>query len=506
MTFLACIAVAIAALIGLGAKFALDKMNEKDGYGEALVISWPEFASVALVMALIIVPATLVVGKKLSVANIVTYEQFLNGAQTQVHDDVVTCYGGHSGSSASAGQSNCQDTYISGSYSWEESYTVQVCSGSGTGRSCHSETRYRTEYADIYTPYATREHTYSIDSSFGFKANKSYTFPGVYLDANPAAYGGRSIPANLYRGAPKEWITAKQRIAAGNPLPVTALASYDNYILASHDEAIKAYSNNIDQYQKAKLLPDFAAGIMTNPVSGAYDSQARKVAFVGVTPKDEQAWQDSVMQFNAAFGTKLQGDLHVVIVNDTKVSASDAVPYLNALKAYWQGPHYAKRAIAKNAVILVLGTDGTKVSWAQATTGMPNGNELMAQYVHDNLPGTALTPQAIFGSPRTVIHGKKATVSLGTKQGVFENIAFTKAPFARASMSCDSKDDTCVGYKDMVDTIQPKTSQKVVMLVITSVIALALWFLVAATSFVDRGVARLSGRPMPVRSYNSYRF
>lgn len=495
MMHLAIIAVVAAIVMGVVAKILCNRINRGDRYFEPMIISWAEFIAVGAIMALVIVPATLAIGNKLSVDNIVTYQQFLNGVQTQANDSVTQCTAGHPGSSSFSGHSNCRYTYVSGQYSYQETYYVQVCTGSGDSRSCHSEPRSRTEYANIYSPYGTREHTYSIDSSFGFKANDTYRFDGVYLDANPTAYGNVAIPGNIPRGAPKAWQESKQHLDDDNPLPVTAIAEYPNYILASDDEVLKSYSANIDKYSEAKLLPDFAANIMKDPLGGDMHSQADKVAFAGVSVNDADAWQKAVMRFNAALGLKLQGDLHVVLVSDTAVPASDAVPYIGALKAHWQDfSVYGKRALAKNAIILVLGTDGKTVTWAQSTTGMPFGNEVMAQYVQDKLPGTALDPTALFGTPRTVLHSvndkehpqkMEPTVTLSEPRGAFEKIAFEDAPFARASMSCDDEGETCVGFADLVDTIQPLLWQQVVMVVITAVIALVLWCMVASSSLVD---------------------
>ena len=498
-------AVFIALAMGLVIKAILDRTQSDNQ------ISWLEFAIVAVVMAVIITPTTMFVGKKLSVNNIVTYEQFLNGVETRANDIVTTCFAGHSGTSASAGQSNCDHSYISGSYTWMETYYVQVCTGSGDNQSCHQEPRQRPESAYIYTPYATREHHYTIESSFGFKANSTYHFSESYLDEHPVAYGNKEVPGDLPKGPPKSWVESKQHLDAGDPLPVTALGKYDNYILASDDAVLKEYSSDIETYREAELLPDFAANITQNPIGGRNNSHADKVAFVGTAVTDEAAWQKSVMQFNAALGLQLQGDLHVVVVSDSVVTANNAVNYTRALKAHWQDASvYGKRALAKNAIVLVLGTDGSTVTWAQSTTGMPFGNELMAQYVQDWLPGTALNPQAIFGSPRTVLrsagdmdHPEKMDpdLTLSTPRGAFEKIVFEDAPFARASMSCNDDGDGCVGFANLVDTIEPHTWQKVVMVLITSFIAGVLWCIAGVVSLGETSRKRASYSP-----YNYRRF
>jgi hypothetical protein len=276
------------------------------------------------------------------------------------------------------------------------------------------------------------------------------------------------------------------------------MTSYDNYILASGDELLKTYGGQVDHYKSKGLLPDPTKNIMTNPAYGPANWLADKASFVGVTGIDEKAVQYALMQFNAALGMKLQGDLHVVFINANSVPADEAEDYTMALKAYWQGPVFEKRAIAKNAVILVIGAKNRAVDWARAQTGMPFGNEEMAQWVQDWLPGKSIDPETIFGSPRTVItpgvtpekFGKNdVTVTLSSPRGALEEIMFEKAPFKRARMSCE--DGTCVGYKDLLSKIEPTGAQKTWMVIVTSLLAMLLWWVVAATSGVDRFVSSL---------------
>lgn len=497
MLFLAIIAVLMAVLIGLAVKHAMGYWRMDDLRGGYLSITWVELAAVSVIMAFVITPTVLGVGKKLSVDNIVTYQQFLNGVETKAVDDVTTCRAGHAGDDENDGKSNCHWVYDSGDYSYEVTYTELECTPDGDGGSdCKTVTKCcHTEWADIYTPYTTREHTYAIKSSFGFKENDPYHFGTVYVDKDPEPYGKKPIPGNLPRGAPADWLDAKTHLDAGDPRPVTVLDKYDNYILASDDEVLKSYSADITRFKDAGLLPQHTAGIMSDPISGPSKSQAKKLSFIGVDVPNEQEWQDALMRFNAALGMELQGDMHVVLVDSAKITSLDAVPYVNAVKAYWQGPSFEKRALAKNGVILVLGiANNSTIEWAESTTGMPFGNELMAQFIHDNLPGTALDPKAVFGQPRTVITGSESVVTHPSPQGVVENIMFETAPFDRASMSCEDKDESCVGFKDLIDTIDPTTGHKIIMVVITTLLACLLWFLVGAGSFVDESVTRVLGR------------
>ncbi len=456
--------------------------------GASFRIQWSEFGVVSIVLAAIIIPSVMVVGNALSVAEILSYQQFVNGVEVATSKQVRECREGHAGNNSSAGRSNCAHAYVSGSYSWEERHTREVCTGFGEDEVCHDEVYYTTEWADIYTPYATREHyAYQIDSSMGGAGDMSYTFPDVTLDETPAVYPGssRTIPEDILRGDPADWTEATARRAAGDPRAVTKMVAYDNYILASGDEVLRAYSADIDTFLAGDLLPDHTANILDNPITGPSRSQADKVSFVGVMVDDPAAWQRSVMRFNAALGMQLQGDLHVVLIDHRLVPATRSVPYTQALKAYWQSETYGKRALAKNGIILVLGvnTATDTIAWADATTGMPFGNELMVQYLRDELRGEGLDPDLLFGTPRTLISEGEATVTLSSPRGVVEHTIFEQAPFKRARMSC--ADDTCVGFKDLISKIEPTAGQKTWMVVVTSLIALGLWVLVGLTSFVS---------------------
>lgn len=493
MFLTAVIAVMIAGVLGLIAKVVYAILQSESYDGDVRRISWSEFIVVFILMAAIIAPVVTSIGSSLSVAELLRYDQFVNGVETATHDDVTICRAGHAGSSSSAGRSNCSHTYVSGSYTWQEMHTRQVCTGSGKDQKCHTEVYYTTEHANIYSPYATREHSYSIDSSMGAGGSNSYKFQTIYLDADPIPYSAKkAIPDNIPRGAPADWADADKHLKANDPRPVTMMSSYDNYILASQDEVLKTYSSRIDQYKNAGLLPDPATNMMADPISGPSHSLAEKVAFLSVTVTSEDAWQQSVMRFNAAFGMKLQGDLHVVVVNSSRVQSSEAEYYVAALKAYWQSPAYAKRAIAKNAVILVIGSTGGTIDWARAQTGMPFGNEEMEQWVQDTLPGKSLDPALLFGTPKTVIKPgvepskfttDDYTVTLSTPRGLVEEIMFEKAPFKRARMSCN--DSNCVGYKDLVSKIEPTTGQETWMVVVSSLISLGLWVTVGMTSIVS---------------------
>lgn len=508
MFMTALIAVAVTTLLGLATRYVLQWRRIDNYNGSRLAVTWKEFLAVSLAMSIVVAPSIIVVGKQLSVANIVTYEQWLNGIEQQPIDSVTNCYAGRKGNSAEAGKSNCEWTYVSDTYIWEEVWYTTECDSEG--KNCYQKRNSTWHKDNVYTPYVTREHRYSIPTTFGFKDGPTYTFPGAYLDDNPVAFGAKPIPGDAPRGAPKDWLDAKARWDDDNPRPVTALDSYDNYILASDNEVLKAYSAHIKRYKDAGLLPAPTQNLMSDdPMVGEKRFQANKVVFAGVTVSDEQALQASLMQFNAALGMKLQGDLHVVLVDSSMVPANEAITYVNAYKAFAQDedpelvePIFKKRALAKNAIVLALGiSDDSTIEWAESTTGMPFGNELMAQFVRDYVPGTQLTPEALFGAPRTTYDGEEVHIALSSEPGILESIMFVKAPFARASMSCEDEGENCVGFKDLLDTIEPTGWQKFWMVFIVDFIAVILWGVVAAGSFFGSSNSTLPRRFTRTRPY-----
>ncbi len=490
----AIFAVLLVAGIGLAVKYGLKALDARQAFYEDKQITWFEYGVAMAVLTLIVVPSVLVIGKSLSQDQKLVYYEMYNGVETKPTYSATECQAGHAGESYSAGQSNCQYSYVSGSYSWEEEYPVTTCTTDSKGGSSCTTTMACCNYysANIYTPYSKWEYRFSLHDSLG----GSYTFPVTYLAHQPEQFNGNvAIPANLPRGNPADWEESKRRYDARNPRPVTNVFPYDNYILASGDEMLAPYSQDVDKYKKAGLLPDHTAGILDNPIYGDSRKQAKKLSFVGVKVPNEQVWQESLMQFNAALGSKLQGDLHVVIIDSNRISNPQG--YLKALRAYWLGEHFGKHALSKNGIILVIGTSGGKIDWAQADTGMPYGNNVMLRTMEGNLEETAtLSPDAIFGQPHTIVtpstkegEKDKVEVALSTPRGALEDAMFSKATkFQRPCMVCEDKEDAGqVGYSDLIAQIEPSTGQKVWMVVIVGLISFIPWGLVAGTSILERG-------------------
>lgn len=448
-------------------------------------ISWREFIAGVLVACTVVLPAVFAIGKALSTQDLLRYEEFYNGVETSATFSFEDCRPGSSGSSESSGHSNCDHEYRTGeTYTYMETvyYPETTCDGKGK---CTTTTKSRQEprTGHIYAPYASKEYHYVITDSLG----GSYTFPVSYVK-DGEGYLGQAIPNNIPRGDPEEWTDAWQHLDAGNPRPVTRIFSYDNYILASKDELLATYSDDVDRYLEEKVLPEHTANILGDPLYGYNNSSADKVSFVGVEVADPAAWQYSLMNFNAALGSKFQGDMHLVLIDDSLVD--NQTTYLNALKAYWQSNDFGRRALAKNGIVVVAGVQGNEVVWAKATTGMPFGNEVMLRGIENFLHGTKLSPVDVIGDPHTVVtpassddEDDTVKVSHGDTPGVLEQVVLMDFPFARACMECDEGEG--VGYENLIAMVEPEAWQWAIMIVIVAVLALVWWFLAGQFEFLN---------------------
>jgi len=507
----AVIAVAAVALIGLGCKYGLDWAVQKQYvWNKSKRIDWREYVIGLAIIACVVAPTTIYSVSKAAVASQLTYHELETGTETAANTKAVNCHAGHSGYGSSAGHSNCQDTYVSGSYHWTTS--SKICSGTGTHRTC--TTVYYHHSANIYTPYARTEYHYSLTYRIaGDQATATY--PGAYLADNPQPYGSRAIPSQFLRGAPADWLDAKAHLQSGDPRPVSREVSYTNYILGSKAEEYRAYSANTDRYLKAHLLPDHTVDVMSGPIKhtdAAPRPVANELSTVGITLTGANQWQEALRRFNAALGSKLQGDLHVVVINSARVS--DPHDYLNSLRSYWLSGHFGKNAIAKNGIILVIGTaDGQTIDWAQAATAMPYGNNTMLQAMQNNLAPNAgvkqpLTPQHVFGDPHTVITAAtkpgahdNVQVTLSTPRGVLEQTMFEFAPYQRPCMQCAKGQG--VGYANLIEKIQPSVGWDLVMIGIICGVALVYWLFVGYTDFLEKRRPATTTDPSTTRSGTS---
>lgn len=478
MTVAVIITAAVVAVSGLVVMFGVKWMQS-----HSLHVSWSEYIAGLIIALLVVLPSVFAIGKAWSTAEALTYQEFYNGVETSATVQVVDCRPGQSGDSRASGHSNCSHEFDSGlRYSFTEEYYVTEPDGVDEDGNPKTKRvrKERTVWASIYFPYATKEYAYFIADSLG----GDYRFPHAYVK-DGEGYEGRSIPGDIPRGDPAEWLDAKAHLDEGDPRPVTRMFSYDNYILASQDELLLPFSEDVEQFKEAGILPDHTANILSNPLYGFSGSYADKLSFVGVEVEDEAAWQQSLMGFNAALGTEFQGDLHMVLIDSSLVSSPTS--YLNALKAYWLGEDFGRRAIAKNAIIVVAGVRGDSIVWAQASTGMPYGNGPMLQHLSSQLPGTTLDPLQVIGDPRIVVtpgvgeEDDAVELTVSATPGVLEQIVLQDFSFQRACMECVDDNGDQIGYKDLVSMIEPQWWQWMIMIVIVAVLTFGFWF--AAANF-----------------------
>lgn len=491
MFITAIVAIAITALAGWIVKSYFDRREVPESYISRAQpkISLAEYSVGLVVLGLIVAPSVLMVGNRLSVASTLSYQEFYNGYETHALRHETICEPGEAGNSESSGRSNCAWEYKTDeTYTWLDLQSYPCTDANGDASTC----QHWVPVTDhIYYPYAKVEYTYQILDSLG----GNHRFKTVYIPQDAEPYAGEPIPDHIPRGEPEEWTISAQRLAAGYARSVTRIFWYDNFILAAKDELLLPFSQDIERYLEAGILPEHTADIMTRPLRGFNESFAHKMSFVGVAT-DEPAWQESVMDFNAVLGSELRGDLHMVAIDADLVDDPDN--YLNALKAYWLGEDFGRRAIAKNAIIVVLGVDNGTVQWAKATTGMPYGNEAMILAIENFLYGVPFTPQAVIGMPRIeVIPGPdgehEATFHLALEPGELERIVLQDFPFKRACMTCEDDGDEGIGFDKIVAKIPPPPSHLFVMGLVVFIISMAAWVFLAYSDMIDRFI--LSRRP-----------
>ncbi len=427
----------IVMLIGAAIKIFLDKTDHE------AKINNEEFWIASAVLLVVVIPLTAYIGTKASISNQVTYNENWGGYELSADWQHITC----------SEDGPCVHTYDCDPYQvWvDDSYTDDK-------GNYHSQGHYETRYHDC--PYTDEEWTFTINTTLG-----RYTIASHNLPTNPDQHRWdrtERVPARYESGIPEFWQAADNRLKHGIHGPVTARRQYDNYILASQHTILQRYSSDVDRYKKAGLLPDLNQ-------QAIYDFYySNRVFFVGTQPSGD--WQGAINRFDAALGASRQGDLYLVIVNANTILDPDN--YSGALTAYWQSKAYGKDALSKNGIIVVLGTrDGQTVSWARATTGMPEGNEDMVLDVQNMLKGAPLNPQSILGNPNGQFNGNELMVQ--HTQGALENILWGAHPFTRVHMKAHGQG--AVGYAYLLREIQPTTGQRIFILVLMAIFGVIGW-------------------------------
>lgn len=466
----------IAVLAGLLIKYLLTYL------GSISQITWLEFAIGAALCALIVVPSVSFVGAKMAKASKLSYREFWSGYETEAFTTENRC-------SKSYEYADCAHSYRCDPVF--HTHTRTVSDGTDANGNPKTRTETYTETHWHYCPEVTHELDYYVSTTLG-----KYTIATNLVPPSPYEHEwdrDHNLPADVIRDAyvPAFWAAAKSRLEAGDPGPVTKTMPYDNYILASQKTILKQWSAEMEQYEKAGLLPKVA--------KKTYDHYyADKAYFVGRPLGNKRAWRDAVMRFNAALGTTLQGDLHFVIVNSPKVR--DADEYFGALVAYWQSPAMGKQALSKNGILVAVSSrDGQTIDWARAATGMPMGNEQMIQALQTQLKGAPLEPKALFGQAKGRLvpdpddkgeYDVKVTVG----DGLLASIILTgPTQFDRVCMLCDDEDDDGVGFGYLGGEIQPSTGHKVAIFFVALFFCFAVWGALAALG-VPSGMRSMNDR------------
>lgn len=459
ITFLCILWAIFAGLIVLAGCWVISAYTETD-----CRMSKSAIAAGLAAGCLCIAPLVAYVGSDIVRESAVRYNEYWNGYEVAAQYAVTKCQR----------DGQCRHTYDCDPYEVTETHTSTDSKGNVTTHTT-TETKYHS------CPEATEEFRYWVETTLG-----DFTVVSSGFSDNPISWrSGNSLPASVHRGVPKFWADAKTRIDQGDPGPVTEVNQYDNFILASQSSLLKKYSAAVEDYKAQGLLPKHSGEL-----HDLY--HVNKVSFVGINVPDQQAWQDSLEHLNAAAGTQLQGDVHLVVVPADRVTNPDE--YAGALAAYWQSKEFGRNALSKNGIGVVVAVKDAAVSWSRSFTGMPLGNEGLMQDISSRLKGVAFSPEQVIGHPVASFgdgegfdHGVRITH--GT--GAIESALWGPEKFLRVSMGGD---ESSPGYKYLKAELQPSGSQRTTMAVITFVLSLLAWAGIAFVNFSTKGKRKGNSR------------
>ena len=294
--------------------------------GTDFKINWWEFAVALFLVLAIIVPGVIKVGAKLAFKNNVTFHQNIQGWETDTIWTKTTC-------TEDGLCRHCYDCHP---------YTVIVpyeCGGTeGFGKNAHyvSRTCYRTETRYHSCPYVTEEwNFYGVNTLQGKWTVSSGRLPSTKEHPDPDYWRwsdwsySKRVPFEEPNeiGVPEFWQQMHDRIANGDPGPVTIRDDYTNYVLASRLTTYQRYADKgmLADWKRQGVLPALAHDV-------AYPYYVNRVYAARVNLSDAKLWQWEAQQFDAAAGDRslggLQADVNVVVVNANIVKNPDE--YTNA--------------------------------------------------------------------------------------------------------------------------------------------------------------------------------
>lgn len=376
-----------------------------------------------------------------------TYYEFWGGYETATSAELQAC----------VRDGNCRHTYDCDPY-----LVTRIEFYTDSEGNSQSRVVVDTEYHSC--PYSAEETTYSIDTTLGLHNL------GAYMTGDPFRER-KAIPGGKMLEPPRVWSEAKARIDAGAPGGAFRSASYENYILASQSSILKHYSAAITDYRERKLLPKLPKDV--------YDLyRMDKTFFLGsqtLSEQEQESLAEDARYLGGAVGTALHGDPRFVFVPAWQIESSK--DYSLTLMAYWQSEAMGKHAIAKNTIVVVVGTERgenetTVVKWVRAHTGMPLGNERLLQQLESGLVGETIDENFI-GRP-TFNPAKKEIVRSG---GQVENILFGANKFERVSMKSVDDDDIGTGFEYLASEWELPVGHAVGIFVTAGLLSSAAMFL-----------------------------
>ena len=464
MIALGLLVILATVLVGLIIKVILDDLDCEHE------ITWAEYGVGSAIIAILIVPLSIYGGWQIAKNNAIIYQEYLNGWETGVQKETIAC----------TLDGGCRYTYDCEPYEEMEVYSCD-CGKNG----CSTCTRMVTKYHSC--PYEDAEYNYYVNTTLGSYTIATHRFTDYPMshrwdDGNGHPYSdsmSQTIVDEAGIGDPLFWVAVKLRVDSGKPGPVTRFNRYKNFILASDTTILKQYSEAVGKYKRWGLLP----GIKTNIYNFYY---ADKVYFVG-TYDNEQEWQERLSYFNAAFGSDLHGDLHLVVVSDKRV-IDNPDEYTNALHSYWSDKNiFDRHALPKNSIVVVVGVMDNKVKWARGFTGMPLGNEEMLVGIQSGLKGVGFATNTVVGSiggvPRFP-HGTAINTSHGS--GVLEKVIFgiaeKRLAFKRVSMEAKNKANAGTGFAYLMREVEISKQNKVIIAIGTGFLSCLVWIVFACVS------------------------
>ena len=206
--------IVIAAAVLLSAAVYV-LMNVFDAPIKINLLTWIIITGVT-VFAL--APGAVALGTSVAKADATRFNEYWNGYETAAVVSVKEC----------TRDGSCKHDYQCDPYTEVSVRTVSDGNG-GTQTVTTTETKYHQ------CPYVTQEYTFKVETTL-----EDYTVASGIFAENPTPWrASKGIPSKVARGEPAAWVAVRARLAAKDPGPVTAVRSYDNFILASQSSILK---------------------------------------------------------------------------------------------------------------------------------------------------------------------------------------------------------------------------------------------------------------------------